>query len=55
MRGRYAELRYYGVVQGNSADMEHIGILLNTLYVANMLFKQVFVLVGVMVFRRFDG
>ena len=55
MVGRYSELSHYGMVQGNPTDMEHIGIFLNTLYVANMLFKQLLELIGIVVFRNIHG
>ena len=51
---RYAELRHDGIVERDAAHVQHIGIFLNTLCRANMLFKQVLELECVIVFRHFD-
>lgn len=55
MVGRYAELSHYGMVQGNSADMEHVGIFCHPLHLPYMLFKQFLELIGVVVFRNIHG
>ena len=53
MYGGHAELRHDGVVQRDTAHTEHIGIFLNTLHGADMLFEQVLELECVIVLRHF--
>lgn len=52
--GRNAELGHYCIVQGNAADVHHLGIFGNPLYVVNMPFEQVLELIGVIVLGYVD-